>query len=247
MPFQPTLPRRCPRERKLASFLAAAAASLSDPLKPSLSPPAGAVPAAPIPAAYNALMCAYSRAGRPDEILRLFRSLPFRPTAPLFTTLISSLADSGRHRAARAAFSSLLVSGLPPTTSVLTALLKAHRTASVESVYHVFSDFLAAMAVAGCSADAAVYNCLISALCDFRRVDEASGVLDLMLDNHIWPTIRSYTTILRGYCEQGRILEAERQGAELRLANHFMGHTDSSSRNKTIKIDIKMNESGHSI
>jgi len=77
-------------------------------------------------------------------------------------------------------------------------------------VYHVFSDFLAAMAAAGCTADAAVYNCLISALCDFRRVDEACGVLDLMLDNHIWPTIRSYTTILRGYCEQGRILEAER-------------------------------------
>ncbi|RCV45887.1 hypothetical protein SETIT_9G489600v2, partial [Setaria italica] len=199
MPFRPTLPRRCPHDRKLTSFLSAVA-SLAN--APSRSPPAGAVPAAATPSAYNALMSAYSRAGRPDEVLRLFRSLPFPPTAPLFTTLISSLADSGHYRAARAAFSSLLVSGHPPTVSTFTAMLKAHGPVSANGVYHIFG----AMIAVGCAPDAAAYNCLISILCDNQRVEEALGILEFMADNEIRPTIRSYTAVLRGYSETVNIL-----------------------------------------
>jgi pentatricopeptide repeat protein len=151
-------------------------------------------------------MSAYSHAGRPEEVLRLFRSLPFPPTAPLFTTLISSLADSGHYRAARAAFSSLLVSGHQPTVSTFTAMLKAHGPVSANGVYHIFG----AMIAAGCAPDAAAYNCLISILCDNQRVEEALGILEFMADNEIRPTIRSYTAVLRGYCEQGMVLEAER-------------------------------------
>ncbi|CAM0872012.1 unnamed protein product [Alopecurus aequalis] len=202
MPFRPTSPRRCLHDPKLSSFLSALA-SVSP--NPSPAPPAGSVPAARTPAAYNALMSAYSRAGRPDEVLRLFRSLPFPPNAPLFTTLISSLADSGHPRAARAAFSSLLVSGLAPTTSAFTALLKCH-DGSLDSMYTVFLG----MAGASCLPDAAVYNCYISMLCGSGRLDEARGILDHMIDEGVRPTVRSYTAILRGYCEQGKILEAER-------------------------------------
>ncbi|KAK1651879.1 hypothetical protein QYE76_069684 [Lolium multiflorum] len=150
-------------------------------------------------------MSAYSHAGRPDEVLRLFRSLPFPPTAPLYTTLISSLAASGRPRAARAAFSSLLVSGLAPTASAFTALLKC-QDGSIDSMYRVFL----AMAAASCSPDAAVYNCYISMLCDSGRLEEARGILDHMVGEGVRPTARSYTAILRGYCEQGKVLEAER-------------------------------------
>ncbi|KAF7049987.1 hypothetical protein CFC21_058415 [Triticum aestivum] len=202
MPFRPTFPRRCLDDRKLSSFLSALASFSANP---SPSPPAGSVPAARTPAAYNALMSAYSRAGRSDEVLRLFRSLPFPPTAPLFTTLISSLAASGRPRAARAAFSSLLVSGLTPTASAFTALLKCH-DGSLDSIHHIFL----AMTSASCSPDAAVYNCYISMLCDSGRLEEAWGILDHMMDGGVRPTVRSYTAILHGYCEQGKILEAER-------------------------------------
>ncbi|WVZ56021.1 hypothetical protein U9M48_006608, partial [Paspalum notatum var. saurae] len=206
MPFRPTLPRRCPNDRKLTSFLSAVA-SLADAPSPSPSPPAGAVPSVKTPAAYNALMSAYSRDGRPDEVLRLFHSLPFPPTAPLFTTLISSLTSSGRHSAACDAFSALLASGLRPTTSTFTALLKSIDADSLESVYRVF---LRPMAAAGCAPDAAAYNCLIWKLCDSQRVEEAWGVLDCMLEDGISPNVRSYTAILHGYCKQGKVLEAER-------------------------------------
>ncbi|KAM0825423.1 hypothetical protein ACQ4PT_069569 [Festuca glaucescens] len=202
MPFRPTVPRRCLHDSKLSSFLYALASVSSTP---SSSPPPGSVPAARTPAAYNALMSAYSRAGRPDEVLRLFRSLPFPPTALLYTTLISSLAASGRRRAARAAFSSLLVCGLAPTASAFTALLKC-QDGSLDSMYHVFL----AMAATKCPPDAAVYNCYISMLCDSGRLEEARGILDHMVDEGVRSTARSYTAILRGYCEQGRILEAER-------------------------------------
>ncbi|OEL21137.1 hypothetical protein BAE44_0017844, partial [Dichanthelium oligosanthes] len=204
MPFRPTLSRRCPHDRKLTSFLSVVA-SLADSSSPSPSPPAGAVPVAPSPATYGALMSAYSRAGHPDVVIRLFRSLPFPPTTPLFTTLISFLAASGRHRDACDAFSSLLNSGLRPTTSAFTAMLKSHGAASLESVYRFFGT----MAAAGCAPNATAYNCLIWMLCDSQRVEEAWGVLDCMLEGSIYPTVRSYTVILHGYYKQGRILEIE--------------------------------------
>ncbi|CAL4907870.1 unnamed protein product [Urochloa decumbens] len=185
-------------------FFISAAASLAKP--PSSSPPAGALPAARTPAAYNALMSAYSRASCPDEVVRLFDSLPFPPTAPLFTTLISSLAASGRHSAACKAFYKLLSSGLQLTASNFIALLKSHNTASVDSVYCL----LEIMVAVGCAPDAAAYNCLIWALCNSQRMEEALDVLDSMLDSGIYPTVRSYTAILRGYCKQGRVFEAER-------------------------------------
>jgi pentatricopeptide repeat protein len=47
-------------------------------------------------------------------------------------------------------------------------------------------------------------------LCDSQRLDEAWGVLDIMLEEGVCPTVRSYTAILHGYCKQGRVLEAER-------------------------------------
>ncbi|CAN6313589.1 unnamed protein product [Urochloa humidicola] len=202
MPFLPSLPRRCPHDFKLKSFVSAVASLAKSP---SPSPPAGAVPAARTPSAYNALMSAYSRAGRPDEVVRLFDSLPFPPTAPLFTTLISSLAASGRHSSAREAFYKLLDSGLRITASNFTALLKSHSAAPLDTVYRFFE----IMAEAGYAPDAATYNCLISMLCDSQRLEEAWGVLEFMLDIGIYPTVRSYTEILRWYCKQGRVLEAE--------------------------------------
>jgi pentatricopeptide repeat protein len=203
MPFRPTLLRGCSHDCKITSFKSAVSALAASPPP---SPPAGTVPAARTPAAYNALMSAYSIAGRSDEVIRLFRSLPFAPTAPLYTTLISSLAVSGCHHAARAAFASLLRSGLPLTSSAFTALLKLHSAASIDSWYSI----VRAMDALGCSPDAAVYNCLILMLCNYQQVEEALGVLDLMADNGVYPTVRSYTAILKCYCEQGKVLHAQR-------------------------------------
>jgi pentatricopeptide repeat protein len=202
MPFRPTLLRRCSQD-KLDSFIAAISTFTASS---SPSPPAGAVPAARTPAAYNKLMSAYSSVGRSDEVIRLFHSFPFPPTALLYTTLISSLAVSGCHHAARSTFASLLRSGLPLTPSAFTALLKLRTTASIDSWYKIVE----AMDALGCSPDAAVYNCLILLLCDYQQVGEALGVLDLMAENGIYPNVRSYTAILKCYCEQGKVLHAER-------------------------------------
>ncbi|KAK3147979.1 hypothetical protein QOZ80_3BG0289100 [Eleusine coracana subsp. coracana] len=204
MPFRPTLPRRCLHDWKLTSFISAVSSLASSP---SAALPAGAAPAARTPAAYNALMSAYSSAGRTDEVVRLFRSLPFPPNAPFYTTLISSLANSGCHHAALAAFASLLRSGAPLTSSAFTALLNWRGGASPEFYFKVV---LQAMDALGCSPDAAAYNCLISMLCDKHKMEEALGVFDLMLDKGVLPTVRSYTAILHGYCQQGKLRHAER-------------------------------------
>uniref|UniRef100_A0A0D9VR95 Pentacotripeptide-repeat region of PRORP domain-containing protein n=1 Tax=Leersia perrieri TaxID=77586 RepID=A0A0D9VR95_9ORYZ len=211
MPFRPTLPRRCSssHESKLSSFLSALS-SLPSSSFPSSPPPPP--PASPTPAAYNALMSTHSRAGRHGEVLRLFRSLPFPPTAPLYTTLISSLADSGQPLAARAAFAALLRSGVLPTASAFTALLKS----SPRDVDRVFG----AMCAAGVSPDAAFYNCVISMHCDLRLVQGALGFLDLMLENGLRPTARSFTAILRAYCEQEMFQEAEML-VDLMIENGF--------------------------
>jgi pentatricopeptide repeat protein len=67
MPFRPTL-LRCCSQVKLDSFIAAVStfAASSSP-----SPPTGAAPATRTPAAYNALMSAYSSVGRSDEVIHV--------------------------------------------------------------------------------------------------------------------------------------------------------------------------------
>ena len=191
MPFRPSLPRRCPFDRTSPPSY-----SLSPPSPTQARPRPRRLPAQCLqlspPPLYNALMSAYSHAGRHDEVLRLFRSLPFPPTAPLFTTLISSLAASGNKSTVLDAFSPF-ASGLGPPLS-LRCLSPSTLPHPSQSVYHAFFRTMAAM---GCAPDAATYNCFIWMLYDSERWDEAWAILDIMLEEGVCPTIvRSYTAIL---------------------------------------------------
>ncbi|EER95269.1 hypothetical protein SORBI_3001G455200 [Sorghum bicolor] len=89
-------------------------------------------------------MSAYSHAGRHDEVLRLFRSLPFPPTAPLFTTLISSLAASGKAGAGFKGWVLRLFRSFPfpPTAPLFTTLISSLAASGNKStVLDAFSPF----------------------------------------------------------------------------------------------------------
>lgn len=65
------------------------------------------------------------------------------------------------------------------------------------------------MARCGCPPDVVTYSTLITGLCWAGRVEEALGVLDLMLEDQCRPNVCTYTPIVHAYCSIGRIEEAK--------------------------------------
>ncbi|XP_073098671.1 uncharacterized protein [Elaeis guineensis] len=196
-------------DTKLSTFCAAVAEFSKRPHGPL--PPPGAVPRRSLPASYNALMKSFSRCGDADEVRRLFRELQlFRsaPNALCYNTLINSLVVANRHAEAEVAFEEMVSSGVAPTTSSYTILIKSRslHPSLIDSTY----DIIQFMVRSGRHPDRVTYLTLIAGLCRAGRIEEAWGVLDQMLEERLMPTVEAYTCIVHGYCSAGRIEEAKR-------------------------------------
>ncbi|CAL9072188.1 unnamed protein product [Musa acuminata var. zebrina] len=195
---------------KLSAFCAAVAESARRRIaSPLLSP--GSIPSRPSPSAYNALMKSFSRCGDADEVLRLFHELRRShrtPNALCYNTLLNSLVVANRHGHAEALFDEMIASGVAPTTSSYTILIKllSFYPNLIDSAYEV----IRFMVRSGCQPDAITYSTLVAGLCRAGRIEEAWGVLDQMMEDKLLPTVQSYTCIVQCYCSEGRIEEAKR-------------------------------------
>ncbi|KAK8965380.1 hypothetical protein KSP40_PGU000924 [Platanthera guangdongensis] len=131
-----------------------------------------------------------------------------RPSTASYNALINSLLLANQTAAASAAFSSLLSSGLPLTTSSFTIFLKlilsSTRADRFDSAYSLLDNMLRY----GPPPDTVTYSTIITALSRAGRNMEAIGLLDFMLDNQCCPTPQACNSIIHGYCSQGRIKEA---------------------------------------
>ncbi|XP_074587083.1 uncharacterized protein LOC141842974 [Curcuma longa] len=203
-------------DAKVSAFCAAVAEfSRCRPASPLPSP--GSSPSRRHPSAYNALMKSFSRSGDVEEVIRLFRELMLWhpiPNALCYNTLISSLVVADRYDDVEKVFDEMLASGVAPTASSYTMLLK------LRSFYPNFVDFayelIPFMVQSGCQPDTSTYTMLIAGLCRAGRMQEAWGVLDKMMgEDKLLPTVQSYTCIVQGYCSDGRIEEAKRLVAEM--------------------------------
>ncbi|KAK8965382.1 hypothetical protein KSP40_PGU000922 [Platanthera guangdongensis] len=131
-----------------------------------------------------------------------------RPSTASYNALINSLLLANQTAAASAAFSSLLSSGFPLTTSSFTIFLKlilsSTRADRFDSAYSLLDNMLRY----GPPPDTVTYSTIITALSRAGRIMEAIGLLDFMLDNQCCPTPQACNSIIHGYCSQGRIKEA---------------------------------------
>nr|CAD1833594.1 unnamed protein product [Ananas comosus var. bracteatus] len=135
-----------------------------------------------------------SSSGDADHVLRLFREMKsFRraPDLACYTTVVHSLVAARRPHAALSVFKEMASSGWPRTPFRF-----GLRGGEVDGEVRVPPDVV-------------TYSTLITGLCWAGRVEEALGVLDLMLEDQCRPNVRTYTPIVHAYCSIGRIEEAK--------------------------------------
>ncbi|WOL00540.1 pentatricopeptide repeat-containing protein [Canna indica] len=197
-------------DAKFSAFCAAIAES-SRCRPASTLPSPGSSPSRTCPSAYNSLMKSFSRSGDVDEVLRLFRELRHShptPDALCYNTLINSLVSANRLGHAREVFDEMIASGVAPTTSSYTILIKLH--CFYPNLIDLSCNLIHTMVQSGCQPDAITYSTLIAGLCRAGRVEEALGFLDQMIEDKLLPTVQAFTCIVHGYCSKGRIEVAKR-------------------------------------
>jgi pentatricopeptide repeat protein len=91
----------------------------------------------------------------------------------------------------------------PLSTATSTILLTSlfNLSNSPESAYSAFLSIK--------NPDAIAFGALIAVLCKAEHVEEALGVFDLMLERGLQPTARTCTCILKAYCMEGKVREAQ--------------------------------------
>ncbi|TVU33194.1 hypothetical protein EJB05_24982, partial [Eragrostis curvula] len=162
----------------------------------------------------NVLMKALARAGDVDQVVDIFadlrRSASSAGAAPgvlCYNTLLNALAEAGRFGEVDGAVAEMEAAGVPLNVSTLNILVKLHawRLAQFDTAYDLILKFQGK----GVEADVGTYSTFITGLCRGGRLDEALGVLDLMLEEGCLPMVHTYTPIVQGYCGEGRIEEAK--------------------------------------
>ncbi|KAJ8461597.1 hypothetical protein OPV22_034523 [Ensete ventricosum] len=174
-------------------------------------PEPGAKPLESDPFHYNLLMKAFSRAGRPDEVLRLFREMKESkcdPNVICYTTVMDALVASNRSEEAEKVFEEMIDSGVTPDAASFTVLVKFY--SFYLRRFDSACEIIRWMVRSGCDPDVVTYSTLIAGLCRAGMVEEAWCVLDQMLQGNCSPNAHSYAPFLQAYCSQGKIEAAIR-------------------------------------
>ncbi|KAJ0974358.1 hypothetical protein J5N97_016323 [Dioscorea zingiberensis] len=156
-------------------------------------------------------MKAFSRAGHPDEVLRLLREMKesgCKPNLLCYTTAIHSLVISNRPCDAQALFQEMLMNGVQPDAASFTILVKLFPF----HLKHFDSAciFLGCMVKSGSNPDVVTYSTLIAGLCRAGLVDDAWRMFEKMLEWKCTPNAHTYTPIIQLYCSRGGIRLARR-------------------------------------
>ncbi|KAJ3698264.1 hypothetical protein LUZ61_001969 [Rhynchospora tenuis] len=148
---------------------------------------------------YPSLIKSLSLSGRPDLSLLLCFSL----SSPISPSLLSSFLHSMYLQQPH-----LLQSFLP---SLLSNLLPLSST-----TFTILSNFLSDYPDLACTAfrsikdpDAIAFGAWIAVLCRAGRIEQAVLVFDKMVERRMQPTVSTCTCILKAYCAEGRVQEAQ--------------------------------------
>jgi pentatricopeptide repeat protein len=167
-------------------------------------------PRRPHPFVYNQLMKHFSGIGNIGEVLRLFSEMRYSNcdvNMLCYNTVMNALVLSGRAKDTQDLFDEMLLSGIAPNVSSFNILVKLHCWFS--NNFDLAYEVMAKMKEFGFRPDSTTYSTVITGLCKASQLEEAWGLLDLMIKEQCMPTVCTYTPIVEGYCLQGKIEEAK--------------------------------------
>ncbi|KAJ4782537.1 Pentatricopeptide repeat-containing protein [Rhynchospora pubera] len=148
---------------------------------------------------YPSLMKSLALSGRPDLSLLLYFSLPSPPSPRLLSSFLHSLRLQQPHLLP--SFLPSLISTLLPLSSTSFTILSTFLSHSPDSAHIAFRSIE--------HPDAIAFGAWIALLCRAGRVNQAVDVFDKMIERRVRPTVRTCTSILKAYCADGRVREAQ--------------------------------------
>jgi pentatricopeptide repeat protein len=167
-------------------------------------------PSRPNPFVYIQLMKHFSGIGNIGEVLRLFSEMRYSNcdvNVLCYNTVMNALLILGRPKDSQDLFDEMLQSGVAPNVASFNILVKLHCWFS--NKFDLAYEVMAKMKEFGFRPDSTTYSTVITGLCKANRLEEAWGLLDLMIEEQCMPTVCTYTPIVEGYCLQRKIEEAK--------------------------------------
>ncbi|KAI3760276.1 hypothetical protein L1987_50669 [Smallanthus sonchifolius] len=128
------------------------------------------------------------------------------PNAHTFTILIDGLCREGKIDEANGMFRKMMKDGLTPSSVTFNALINGYcKQGRVVSGF----ELLAMMEKRNSRPNIRTYNELMEGLCRIEgKLDQANGLLGLMMKKVISPDEVTFTALINGYCKNGKIENA---------------------------------------
>ena len=165
---------------------------------------------------YSVLMAAFCDEGRMREAEKLWEEMQVKKIEHdimAYNTIIGGFCRIGEIERGEELFREMELNGIQSTSVTYEHLLKGYcEIRDVDSAVILYKD----MCRKGFSAEARTVDLMITLLCNNRRVREALKLLRVAMGNvEFAPRGKSYETLIKGFCEEGKMEEALKLQSEM--------------------------------
>lgn len=165
---------------------------------------------------FSVLMAVFCEEGRMREAEKLWEEMRDRNVEHdlvAYNTIIGGFCKTGEIERAEEFFREMGLSGVESSCVTFEHLVDGYcRVADVDSAVLVYKD----MCRKNFKPDSSRIEMLIGGLCDKKRVFEALEILMTGVEKFgAFPTKKSYTFLIKGFCEEGNMEEALKVQAEM--------------------------------
>uniref|UniRef100_F6HQJ0 Pentatricopeptide repeat-containing protein n=1 Tax=Vitis vinifera TaxID=29760 RepID=F6HQJ0_VITVI len=165
---------------------------------------------------YSVLMAAFCDEGRMGEVEKLWEEMRMKKMEHdimAYNTIIGGFCRIGEIERGEELFREMELSGIQSTCVTYEHLINGYcEIGDVDSAVLLYKD----MCRKGFRAEARTVDGMILLLCNNRRVHEALKLLRVAMGNvEFAPRGKSYETLIKGFCEEGKMEEASKLQSEM--------------------------------
>ncbi|KAJ7945988.1 Pentatricopeptide repeat-containing protein [Quillaja saponaria] len=165
---------------------------------------------------YTVLMAAYCEEGRMGQAEKLWQEMKSKGMEPglvTYNTIIGGFCKTGEIRRAEEFFRDMSLGGTDSTSATYEHLIEGHcNVGDVDSALLVYKD----MCRRALRPETSTLDMIIGILCDKGRIHDALEFMrSARSDFGISPKGKSYTALIKGLCNEGKMEEALKLQAEM--------------------------------